>query len=156
MWEGVSNMYLARGLCRHVLSMNYHLQIPAGLAEDFISASLPSASSSSPPRWHPQQRLHFLTCPNDIWRVARRLFNTNKCRIKSLFFSGVLHVGVRTCTLTFFIPLSANVKAARILNCFLQWDCNSTHMLHHICCFITKAAFSKAAYYVFSHIFFSS
>lgn len=161
MWEGVSNMYLTPGLFRHVLSMNYHLQIPAGLAEDLISASLPSAPRSSPPRWHPEQCLRFLSNPSDNWHVACCLLNTVKfIRMKSLFFSAVLHVSVRacTCTLTPFIPLSAEVNAALMLNCPLQWDHTSTHMLQGFCCqqwvlLDSKAAFSKAAYYICFHIF---
>lgn len=98
-------MYLTPGLRRHVLSMNYHLQIPAGLAEDFISASLPSAPRSSPPRWHPEQRLRFSSNPSDNWHVACCLLNTVKfIRMKGLFFSAVLHVSVRACTCTSLTP----------------------------------------------------
>lgn len=162
MWEGVSNMYLTPGLRRHVLSMNYHLQIPAGLAEDFISASLPSAPRWSPPRWHPEQRLRFLSSPNDNWHVACCLLNTVKfIRMKGLFFSAVLHVSVRarTCTHT---CLSAEVNAALMLNCPLQWDHTSTHMLQGFCCQqwvlldSQSCIFKGCILYLFSHIYFSS
>lgn len=164
MWEGVSNMYLTPGLRRCVLSMNYHLQIPAGLAEDFISASLPSAPRSSPPRWHPEQRLRFLSNPSDNWHVACCLLNTVKfIRMKGLFFSAVLHVGGRACTcpLTPFIPLCAEVNAALMLNCPLQWDHTSTRSkasaVGNDFCSIPKAAFFKGCVlYLFSQIYFSS